>query len=335
MKPKSMVLLALALCCGLVASIGISQVLDRNKDQAQAGPTQEIVVVLKDIKFGDTISVQNVKLESWPKEKVPPGAITKLDDVLNRRPRITLYAGEPILEAKLIGADAGAAPEVPKGYRPVAVRVDEVSNSSGLILPGDTVDVLVFLTKNPGVGIYETTVRTILKKIKVFAVDQQFRREGGQEDLNKARTVQLIVTPADAELLTLAAETGKIKLVLRNPGDADDANDPSGATVADLGIGNGKSSAHTPGDDDSATKGKSLLDFLNGTPKTPEPAATAANPATPEKPASDEFSMLILEGSNDVREITFTDGRLPDLHGDATKRADGAAGESMIPATNH
>src|SRR6185369_14690936 len=185
--------------------------LERNKDQTPAGATQEIVVVLKDIKFGDTMNAQNVKLETWPKEKIPPGAITKLDDVLNRRPRITLYAGEPILEAKLIGSDAGAAPEVPKGFRPVAVRVDEVSNSSGLILPGDTVDVLVFLTKNPGVGIYETTVRTILKKIKVFAVDQQFRREGNQEDTNKARTVQLIVKPADAELLTLAAETGKIK----------------------------------------------------------------------------------------------------------------------------
>jgi pilus assembly protein CpaB len=309
MKPKSMVLLALALSCGLVASIGISQVLDR-KDQTPVGATQEIVVVLKDIKFGDTMTAQNVKLESWPKEKIPPGAITKLDDVLNRRPRITLYAGEPILEAKLIGADAGAAPEVPKGYRPVPVRVDEVSSSSGLILPGDTVDVLVFLTKNPGIGIYETTVRTILKKIKVFAVDQQFRREGSQEELNKARTVQLIVTPADAELLTLAAETGKIKLVLRNPGDVDEANDPTGATVADLGIGNGKSSGHTSGDDDGA-KGKSLLDFLKGPQKPAEPVADAA-PAQ-EKPVSEEFSMLILEGANDVREVTFADGRLPEL----------------------
>jgi pilus assembly protein CpaB len=101
MRPKSLVLLALALGCGLVASIGISQVLDGSNKPA-AVETAPIYVALKNINVGDPLDEKMVSLEEWPKDKVPVGAITKWEDLVERRPRSNIYQGEPLLDSKLL-----------------------------------------------------------------------------------------------------------------------------------------------------------------------------------------------------------------------------------------
>ena len=77
MRPKSLILLALALGCGLVASLGISQVLDSKNGQVAVVETVPIYVALHNINLGDPIDEGMVSLEEWPKSKVPVGAITK------------------------------------------------------------------------------------------------------------------------------------------------------------------------------------------------------------------------------------------------------------------
>ena len=127
MRPQSILLLTLALGCGLVASIGISQVMDRNKQPAAASTEMEpIFVAMTDIPFASQLTAENIKLEEWPKSKVPKDAVTKLDQIDGKRCRVKMYAGEPILSGKLAGADelGGVTNEIPAGYRVVAVRVD-------------------------------------------------------------------------------------------------------------------------------------------------------------------------------------------------------------------
>ena len=110
MRSKSVLLLTLALGCGLVASIGISQVMERrNAQQSNAGETEPIFVALVDINPSDTITPQLIKLEEWPKGKIPAGAITKLEDIKGKRCRNKLYAGEPILAAKINGDGSSGA----------------------------------------------------------------------------------------------------------------------------------------------------------------------------------------------------------------------------------
>src|SRR4029079_3386555 len=116
MRSKSILLLTLALGCGLIASIGISQVMDRNKKQGPApGETQTIFVALTDINPSDTLTAENIKLEEWPSGKIPNGALTKLEDVDGKRARTKLFAGEPILIGKL-GDETGASKNIPPGY---------------------------------------------------------------------------------------------------------------------------------------------------------------------------------------------------------------------------
>ena len=107
MRPKSLILLILALGCGLVASIGISQVMDRNSRHPKAVETTPIYVALHNINLGDPIDAAMVSLQEWPKDKVPPGAISQLDQLEGRR-RIDAERRLARLDRKLTARPPGA-----------------------------------------------------------------------------------------------------------------------------------------------------------------------------------------------------------------------------------
>ena len=137
MRAKSVLLLVLALGCGLVASIGITQVMAKRDSDAPASDedTQQIFVALADIPTNDLITAEMLKLEEWPKDKVPEGALTKVEEVEGRRPRTKIWQGEVILANKLAIGMVGAAEEIPVGYRVVSVTVTKesgISDSAGL-----------------------------------------------------------------------------------------------------------------------------------------------------------------------------------------------------------
>jgi len=240
MRGKSLLLLVLALGCGLVASIGITQVMAKRK-AAPVGPvgeTESIFVAMQDSPLGEPLNSQVLKLEQWPKGKVPDGCLTKIEDVEGRRTRTKLYAGEPILENKLFSkgsSEQGATALIPNGYRVVGVKVDSVSGGSSMILPGDRVDVLVHLRRNPASGILNTSTRTILQDVKVFAVNDQYGLDGDGDDEKaiSAKTISLLVKPAQAETVMLATQLGQIQLTMRGGGD-DEQVTVAGASPQEL-----------------------------------------------------------------------------------------------------
>jgi pilus assembly protein CpaB len=311
MRPKSIILLVLALGCGLVASIGINQVLaNRGKmPVAPVGETVPIFVALADIGMGDELTLENIKLEAWPKDKVPAGAMTKLEEVENRRTRTRLYAGEPVLEAKLFseGASAqGGSVLIPKGMRVVSVKVDNVSSSSGMILPGDRVDVLVHMVENEGKGIPETATRTVLQDVKVFAVNDLYTRDPRDKDETSisAKTISLLVTPQQAELITLASEVGSIRLTMRSLED-EGSTEAGGAAIGEL-LGTAKTDRDDESlVDDGEKKDDSLLSLLDS---KPQPKAEEPEPA----PALPTWKMVVLRGE-EAEQVEFApEGGLPE-----------------------
>jgi len=232
MRSKTVILLVLALGCGLVASIGISQILQR-QDQTPAGDTAPVWVVMADIKRNDLLTMQNLKLEQWPKEKIPPGALSKLEDVDGKRAKVALWSGEAILDKKIIGKnEQDISSEVPPGFRLFTVSADGISSHGGLLHPDDRVDVLVYVAKTTGIAV--TGTKTILEDILVFAVNDQVRTadDKANESIN-AKTVTLLVTPGQAEKLALANQIGKISLVMRGPSDKGSSS-PNGTTLKDI-----------------------------------------------------------------------------------------------------
>jgi pilus assembly protein CpaB len=307
MRTKSIVLLVLALGCGLVASIGISQIIEQNKATPQGSVESEaILVAMKPIAGQEQLKADNIKLEQWPKHLIPKGALTKLEDIEGRRIRYSIAPGEPILQNKLVGDDdKRATTDVPPGFRLKAVHADAVSAVGNLIQPGDRVDVLLYLKTNFQGGAQQAGTATILQDIKVFAVNDQWRPgdDNGSEPI-PVKNVTLLLTPEQVEKLTLASELGKVSLVLRSPDDQVATDISEGTTPKDL---------FGPTDGENR---KGELDFLAqsskqdtngllgmfGGDKKPEaaPVVAAVMPADYE-----HFSMELIEGPA-ARTVEFT-----------------------------
>jgi pilus assembly protein CpaB len=308
------VLLLLALGCGLVASIGISQIIEQNKQGGgAAAETQPILVAMKPIAGQEQLKAENVKLEEWPKHLIPKGALTKIEDVEGRRVKFSLVPGDPVLENKLVGdEDRRATVDVPPGFRLVAVHADAVSAVGNLIKPGDRVDVLVYLKANNFQGGQMAGATTILQDIKVFAVNDQWRpSEEKGNDAVSVKNVALLVTPEQAEKVTLATELGKVKLVLRSPDDDMKASTLTGTTPSDL-FGNSDRSSRgaeknflAQSAKGAKSAGKGLLGFL-GFGGEEGQDGQLGDPLASLAPSSVEhFSMQLIEGSG-IRNVDFT-----------------------------
>ncbi len=307
MAGKSLALLVLSLGCGLVASIGVTQVISKRHTEAPASTieTESIFVALDDIGMGEALTAGVLKLEPWPKSKIPQGSFTKIEDVEGRRARTRLFAGEPIIERKLLKpgeTSGGISPLIPKGLRVVSVKVDRVSGGGGLILPGDRVDVVVYLTQAPSRGIPYTSTRTVLQDIRVFAVNDQFDLDTEGSDkrsITNAQTVSLLVTPDQAQKVMLAGEMGQIRLVLRSPEDDEQTNLTSATAQDILGGVSGGRDRETPTDRESPAQGGEMhgfLDFLNKTVRTTaetQPAARGPQ-AVPPTPENTTWNMRIV-----------------------------------------
>jgi pilus assembly protein CpaB len=313
MRPKSLALLLLALGCGLVASIGITEVMaKRNAEPAGAvGDTQSIFVAMTDIGLGDLLTSQLLKLEQWPKDKIPVGAISRIEDVEGRRARTKLYSGEPILENKLLGKGAseqGATALIPKGYRVVTVHVDLVSGGSSLILPGDRVDVMVHLVRDTSRDIQETVTRTILQDIKVFAVNDvvDLEREKDTGKSITAKTISLLVTPEQAAKVMLASQLGSVNLVMRSSEDDQQTPNAQARPGELFAVGaksdRNKESLMAPSDPNLNDKTKNFLDFLNS--MKGKSSTGGASPTAEASPPRQTWTMRMLK-PGDVAEVQF------------------------------
>jgi pilus assembly protein CpaB len=296
MRSKTVILLGLALGCGFVASIGISQILQR-QDQTPAGDTAPVWVVLTDIKRSDPLSMQNLKLEQWPKEKIPPGALSKLEEVDGKRAKVAMYAGEAVLDKKLLGKEGqDASNEIPPGFRLFTVSADGISSHGGLLHPDDRVDVMLYIAK--GGGIATTGTKTILEDILVFAVNDQIRTTDDKAtDSINAKTVTLLVTPGQAEKLALANQIGKINLVVRGPADKGTSN-PNGTTLSDLLITE-KTDRKAEEMDHPPVNPKAGLTAMLNQAQQPAPAVQPTTPEPKPEPVAPQetFAIQVIRGT--------------------------------------
>lgn len=250
MRMKSLVLIFIALGCGLVASIGISQVMERGRANAGGAgmEMEQILVALNDIDINSAFDAQNVKLEPWPKVKVPEGAIRNLDDLKEKFARQRFYKNEPILLEKVTDQVGAVAPLIPEGYRAVPVKIEEDTVMKG-ISPGDRVDANVFVKR--GEDIRKTAVYTIMKGARVFAVGLNTEKvvdPKGQE--GTFRTVSLLLKPEQVRQITMASQVGRISLALRHPNESIDDNDDGITPMEDILSGK----VHDSGEEEPKTE---------------------------------------------------------------------------------
>lgn len=207
MQGKSNVLSVIVIGCGTVAlSIGIVQYIEPVGNR-HAVELEQIVVAASDINIGETLDAQNLKLEKWPADRVPEGAVRDLEEVEHQYPRTRLYAGEPIVQVNLMDSRNGGFRPRWRRDRVVAIKVPAESLGSDLVHPGDRVEISLVV---PG-----TATKTILHNVKVFGVESQTeRRKDAEGSLSNTRTVSLLIRPEQAETLMLASELGELRVGL-------------------------------------------------------------------------------------------------------------------------
>lgn len=318
---KSIILIVIALGCGLIASIGISQVMDR--PATTAAETESIFVAASNIPNWSALTPDLVKQEEWPKGKVPPDAIRTLEELEGKSPKYPLYPGEPIVLSKLTDeTDGQASVRIPPGHQVFAVKVDKESALSGLISPGDKVDILVFIRGRGGADRLKTGTRTILRNTTVFAVNDQIERQGDETSID-AKTVSLLVLPDQSEKLLLAKQLGTIHLALRKPGD-DSSMDTDGADEGDLDDSSDGSDGMIAKDEEKKPQG-GIFGILDGMKNAGSMAVDTSNATQAQGPST---TMTIMSPDGVLGTYTFAgnsqkDGGLPPLPTELVDDADG------------
>jgi pilus assembly protein CpaB len=208
-------------------------------------PMEDVLVASIDLPQGHTIDDGNLSWQSWPKDSIPPGFVSrkaKPDAMTGLKGAVVrnyLVAGEPIREEKLVRGSSGLlAALLPAGKRAIAIRVSAESTAGGFILPNDRVDVLQTLTRQAG-NQSESLSRTLLVNIRVLAVDQK-ADETKSDAAVIGKTVTLELSPAQAEIVASGQATGALSLALRSAadiGEASIAKNEAGATVRILRAG--------------------------------------------------------------------------------------------------
>jgi pilus assembly protein CpaB len=183
-------------------------------------PTRGIVVAARSLSLGATIKPADLKVVPWGAETAPAGAFAKIEEAVERVALGNILPEEPVLDGRLAakGAGLGLAATIPSGMRAVSVRVNDVISVAGFVLPGSRVDVLV--TGVPRVARPTGPMtRTVLSNIQVVSAGKNIQPDSSGKP-ESVTVVTLLVNPAQAEVLTLAAQEGKIQLALRNNVDA-------------------------------------------------------------------------------------------------------------------
>jgi pilus assembly protein CpaB len=214
----------LALALGFFASVYVYKNL-QSKTGSGTESGVDVIVAANDLQVGAKVEEHDIRIIKVSGADLPPGAPRRRADVIGHGVIVPISKGEFILPNRLAGENAGAGlPSlIPPGMRAVSVRVNEVVSVAGFVTPGTRVDVL--LTGTPGAGGEQQTT-TVLQNVAVLASGHTLERTATGEAQTTA-VITLLVSPDDAQRLTLASSEGHIQLALRNPLDTKQDEVPS------------------------------------------------------------------------------------------------------------
>ncbi|MDI5987045.1 Flp pilus assembly protein CpaB [Halomonas sp. M4R5S39] len=246
MKRKGIfAMFALSLMMALGAAVVAMNWMQEQGGEGDAlADASQVVVAALQVPFGTTVQASDLKVVTMPRDVVPPSSFNDVESVVGRVSNQVIYPGEIVLEGRVsehLGGSALAALLDP-GKRAMSVRVDDVVGVAGFLLPGNRVDVLS--TKQRDGSRNDVETKTVLRNLKVLAVDQIASQERDGPVI--VRAVTLEVSTEEAESLVKATQEGKVQLTLRNPLEKEDASDLLVAQRSVMNVAEPEERAPTP-----------------------------------------------------------------------------------------
>jgi len=245
---KNTQLLGGAVLLGVLCFFGAQYYLRSTLSDAQAKlagayKTRKVIVASVEIPAGSVLSNENLALRTIPERYLASTALDpeSLDTVIGQKLVVSVKPGDPIDRGALERGDkASLSTTVGKGERAITFPVDEISSISGMLVPGDMID-LLFTGPGNTANSYSAAgtspadtgpkellhVRPILQSVQVMATGKTTQKRvirtqtGDSQEVNMDfTTVTLKVNPAQAEQVLLGQKLGSLTAVLRNPDDA-------------------------------------------------------------------------------------------------------------------
>ncbi len=253
-------LMLLGLFLGIVSAVLVvvylSQASDGGGGEVSGAVVTPVVVATQNIPAGTRVTEEMVEIKEISSGAVLADVFGDPAAVVGQVTRVPLVAGEQVIPTKVTPTGAAItnvenpplAFVIPEGMRAVSIQVSNIIGASGLIRPGDYVDVILTVKIETGdstgggvtlEGGRDEIARTIIQNAQVLSIDQDVAltavNEGsagapsvsdeGESSNPDATTVTLAVSPVHGEVLTVAETcgqnfSGRLALALRAFGDS-------------------------------------------------------------------------------------------------------------------
>lgn len=221
-KKRGLILIILSLVMGVAAAWTANRWVATQVTSGEAEQGTHVVAAAMAIPYGTKVEGRHVRYVEIPQGIAPSGFFTSIEDVEGKVSTIAIARGEILIADRFADHETGStlAALVGENMRALTVRVNDVIGVAGFLLPGNRVDVL----SSRKTSDRRAETETILRNIKVLAVDQTASTEKNEPVIVRAVTLEM--TPDQAEVLVKARTEGEIQLTLRNPLEADQEPEP-------------------------------------------------------------------------------------------------------------
>jgi pilus assembly protein CpaB len=189
-------------------------------------PMAQVVVAKRDLPRGEVVSADTMAVREVPRDYLPATSVPpeRFDALAGARLAQPMRAGEPLVQGVLEAADPSAfSARVRSGIRAITISVDEVNSMSGMLQPGDRIDLLLSVRLPAGgpAPLPQELTRPLMQDLRVLATGRQVRPGGESRQERGFTAITVEVTPEQAQKLVVAQRSGKLTALLRNPQDRD------------------------------------------------------------------------------------------------------------------
>lgn len=218
MKPKTLILLMVAIGCGLVAAFLASQATGKGQVQKVG-----VVVAKQEVRAGMFITEKNrealFEMKELPQDALPPNAVTDISKLNKKIVQRTIDLGAPVNMVRDVADSAGLANALAPGQRAVTLRVTIDGAGAGFILPGSRVDLICNMPdpKAP----QQVMSKIFLQNILVLAINTEDSKPADSKVMAQPGLVTLALSPQDAEKAIRVSKDGVPYMVLRRNDDSD------------------------------------------------------------------------------------------------------------------
>lgn len=275
---------------GIAAKMAFDFVQKRQTGLVSELKHPQMVVAKRSVEAGTALTEEDLALGDVSSDAtIPETAFTTVEELLGRVTQVPLLQGQAITSTLLApkGMGPGLQAAVPLGMRAVTVEINEMTGVAGYLGPGCHVDVIQTL-RDDKTGF--PVARTLAQNVKITAIGMRHNPQDGD---GGGRSITLLLTPAQAELMELCSTLGRPRFTLRNGNDLA-AVEAKGVTLAEL-LG------HHSNRDEYSSAETALA--------TTQPSTVLASAAATTRPSNldtdnDQWTIEVIRGAA-VQEVKF------------------------------